>query len=74
MEIVKINMKKYRLFEDLAQVRSEWRNRINVTHPNIIGLGFYDDVILKMTKVKEINVNIHKWISDNLLMRKNIHL
>ena len=36
MEIVKIDM-KYGLSEDLAWDRSEWRNRIHVADPNLVG-------------------------------------
>lgn len=36
MEIVKIDQKNCNVFEDLAQDRSEWRNRIHVANPNII--------------------------------------
>ena len=38
MEIVKIDLKKYNLSEDLARDRSEWRNRIHVADPNIVGI------------------------------------
>ena len=37
MEVVKIDMKKCNLFEDLAQDRSKWRNIIRVADPNIVG-------------------------------------
>ena len=37
MEVVKIDMKKYNLSEDLGQDRSEWRNRICAADPNIVG-------------------------------------
>ena len=37
MEVVKINTKKCNLSEDLARDRSEWRNRICVADPNIVG-------------------------------------
>ena len=37
MEVVKIDMKKCSLSEDLAQDRSEWRNRIRVADLNIVG-------------------------------------
>ena len=37
IEVVKINMKKCNLSKDLAQDRSEWRNRIRVADPNIVG-------------------------------------
>ena len=36
MEVVKIDMKKCNLSEDLAQDRSEWRNKICVADPNIV--------------------------------------
>ena len=39
MEIVKIDPKKCNLFEYLAQNISEWRNRIYVAYPNIVGTG-----------------------------------
>ena len=35
MEIVKIDMKKCNLSEDLAKERSEWRNIIHVAKPNL---------------------------------------
>ena len=37
MEVVKINMYKCNLSDDLAQVKSEWRNIIRVADPNIVG-------------------------------------
>ena len=37
MELVKIDMKKCNLFEDLTQDRSEWKNRIRVADPNLFG-------------------------------------
>ena len=37
MEVVKINLKKYNLSEDLAEDRLEWRNKLYVTDPNIVG-------------------------------------
>ena len=37
MEVVKIDMKKYNLSEDLARDRSKWRNRIRVANSNIVG-------------------------------------
>ena len=37
MEVVKIDLKKCNLFEDLTQDSSEWRNRIYVAYHNIVG-------------------------------------
>ena len=37
MEVVKINIKKCKLSKDLAKDRLEWRNKIRVTDPNIVG-------------------------------------
>ena len=37
MEVVWIDMEKCNLSEDLAQDRLEWRNRIHVANPNIVG-------------------------------------
>ena len=37
VEVVKIDMKKCNLSEDQAQDRLEWRNRIRVANPNIVG-------------------------------------
>ena len=37
VEVVKINKKKCRLSKDLAQDRLEWRNKIHIADPNIIG-------------------------------------
>ena len=37
MEVAKIDMKKCNLSDDLAQGRMEWRNKIHVTDPNIVG-------------------------------------
>ena len=37
MRVVKIDLKKCNLSEDLAQDRSEWRNRIHIANPNIVG-------------------------------------
>ena len=34
-----IDMKKWNLSEDLTQDGSEWRNRIRVADPNIVGIG-----------------------------------
>jgi hypothetical protein len=36
MKVVKINMKKCNLSENLAQDRSEWRNRIRAADPKIM--------------------------------------
>ena len=38
IDVVKIDMKKCSLSEDLAQDRSECRNRIRLAHPNIVGI------------------------------------
>ena len=43
MEVVTINMNKCNLLEDLAQDRSEWRNKIHVATPTQLGQGFNDD-------------------------------
>ena len=37
MNVVKIDLKKCNLCEDLAQDRSEWRNIIRVADPSIVG-------------------------------------
>ena len=37
MDVVKIDIKKCNLFEDLTQDRTEWRNKICVADPNILG-------------------------------------
>ena len=37
MEVVKIDLKKFNLSKDFTQDRSEWRNRIQVADPNIVG-------------------------------------
>ena len=37
MEVVKIDLKTWNLFENFAQDRSEQRNRIHVADPNIVG-------------------------------------
>ena len=37
MEVVKIDIKMCNLSKDLVQDRSEWRNRIYVANPNIVG-------------------------------------
>ena len=36
MEVVKIDLKKCNLSEDLAQDRSKWRNIIHIANPNIV--------------------------------------
>lgn len=36
MKVVKIEMKKYNLLDDLIQDKSKWRNRIYITYPNYI--------------------------------------
>ena len=38
MDVVTIDMKKCNLSEDLAQDRSEWRNKICVADANIVGI------------------------------------
>ena len=43
MEVVKIDLKKCNLSKDLAQASSEWRNKIHVADPNIVGQGFDGD-------------------------------
>ena len=43
MEVVKIDLKKCNLSEDLAQNRSEWRNRIHIANPTYLGQGSNDD-------------------------------
>ena len=35
MDVVKIDLKKYNLLEDLAHDRLEWRNRVHVADPNL---------------------------------------
>ena len=37
IKVVKIDMKKYNLSENLAQDKLEWRNIIHVADPNIVG-------------------------------------
>ena len=37
LEAAWIDLKKCNLFEDLAQDRLEWRNKIYVANPNIVG-------------------------------------
>ena len=37
---LKIDMKKCNFSEDLAQDRSEWRNKIRVVDPSIVGVIF----------------------------------
>lgn len=37
MEVVRIDLNKYNLLEDLAEGRLEWRNRTHVVNPNTIG-------------------------------------
>ena len=37
MEVVTIDLKKCSLSEDLAQDRLEWRKKIHVTNPNMVG-------------------------------------
>lgn len=43
MDVVRIDLKKSNLPEDLALDRLEWRNNIHVADPNIVGHGFDDD-------------------------------
>ena len=37
MEVLRIDLRKCNLSEDLAQDRLEWRNKIHVIDPNIVG-------------------------------------
>ena len=37
MEVVMFDMQKRNLSEDLGYDRPEWRNKIHVTDPNIVG-------------------------------------
>ena len=37
MEVIRIDLKKCNLSKDLAQDRLEWRNKIHVADPNIVG-------------------------------------
>ena len=37
IEVVRMDLKKWKLYEGLAQDRLEWRNRIHVADPNIVG-------------------------------------
>ena len=37
MEVVQMDLKNYNLSKDLAQDRSEWRKRIHVAYPSIVG-------------------------------------
>ena len=37
VDVKKIDLKKCNLYEDLAYDRSEWRNKIHVADPNIVG-------------------------------------
>ena len=36
-DVIKMNIRKCNLSENLAQDRSEWRNKIRVADPNIVG-------------------------------------
>ena len=40
MEVVRIDLQKCNLFEDLAHDRLEWRNKIHVADPNIVETRF----------------------------------
>lgn len=43
IKVVRLDLKKCNLSEDLAQDRSEWKNRVYVVNPNKIEKGFDDD-------------------------------
>jgi len=38
IEVVTIDLKKVQPIQGLAQDKSEWRNRIHVAHPNLVGI------------------------------------
>ena len=40
MEVVTIDLKKCNLSRELAPDRLEWRNRIHIANPNIVGTRF----------------------------------
>lgn len=40
MEVARIDLKKYNLFEDLALYRLDGRNKIHVSNPNIVETRF----------------------------------
>ena len=37
MDVIKMDVMKSNLFEDLARDRSEWRNKIHVAEPSMVG-------------------------------------
>ena len=43
MEIIHLDLKKCNLSKDLAQDRTEWRNKIHVADSTELGQGFDDD-------------------------------
>ena len=43
MKVIKIDMKKYNLSDDLVQNRSKQRNKIRVVNPTWLEQGFDDD-------------------------------
>ena len=43
MEVVRIDLEKCYLFDDLSWDRLEWRNKIHIVEPNIVVIGFDDD-------------------------------
>ena len=53
MEVVKLNIKKCNLSEDLAQDRSKWRNKICVADPNIVGTWDKALMIMMMINTNE---------------------
>ena len=38
MEVINSDLKKFHLSKDLTQNRTEWRNRIHVADPNMVGI------------------------------------
>lgn len=40
MEVLWLDLKKCNLYEDLAQDRLEWRNKIHGANPNIVDDGY----------------------------------
>lgn len=45
MEVVRLDLKRCNLFEDLASDTLEWRNRTHVATPTELGQNFDNDMI-----------------------------
>ena len=65
-----MDMKTCNLTEDLAQVRSKWKNRIHGANPSQLGQGLDDNDDFKISS----KPNVNNFFSYSFILNVNIFL